>query len=183
MKKKISFLLLAFILSIASCSFISKNFDTSDRDKLVIQLITYMLEEAHYLDKKIDDNFSSRVFESFIENLDPYKRYFYLTDIEEFRFYKTSIDDFFKEPNLDFFELVYKRYKQRIGESKSVYKEILKKPFNFSIDEEIDLDNDNLEYVKSEFEMNDRWRKLLKLYVIENYHDDIEENKNEKVIN
>ena len=28
--------------------------------------------------------------------------------------------------------------------------------------------------------MNDRWRKLLKLYVIENYHDDIEENKNEK---
>lgn len=180
MKKKISFLLLAFILSIASCSFISKNFDTSDRDKLVIQLITYMLEEAHYLDKKIDDNFSSRVFENFIENLDPYKRYFYLTDIEEFRFYKTSIDDFFKEPNLDFFELVYKRYKQRIGESKSVYKEILKKPFNFSIDEEIDLDNDNLEYVKSEFEMNDRWRKLLKLYVIENYHDDIEENKNEE---
>ena len=119
--------------------YISKNFDTSDRDKLVIQLITYMLEEAHYLDKKIDDNFSSRVFENFIENLDPYKRYFYLTDIEEFQLYKTSIDDFFKEPSLDFFELVYQRYKQRIGESKSVYKEILKKPFNFNIDEEEDL--------------------------------------------
>ena len=140
MRKKISFLLLASILSIASCSFISKNFDTSDRDKLVIQLITYMLQEAHYLDKKIDDNFSSRVFDSFIENLDPYKRYFYLADIEEFQFYKTSIDDFFKEPSLDFFELVYKRYEQRIGESKAVYEEILKKPFNFNIDEEIDLD-------------------------------------------
>ena len=139
MSKNLFTLLIAFIMCLASCSFVSKDFDTSDKDNLIIQLITYVLDQAHYLDKEINDEFSEKVFDTFLENLDPYKRYFYASDIEEFSKYKYLIDDAFKNPNLDFFELVYKRYTKRMLESEKIFNDILTKPFDFNKDEVCEL--------------------------------------------
>tara|TARA_B100000482_G_scaffold178613_1_gene149815 strand:+ start:1184 stop:3295 length:2112 start_codon:yes stop_codon:yes gene_type:complete len=175
MKKNLFTSLIAFIMCLASCSFVSKDFDTSDKDSLVIQLITYVLDQAHYLDKEIDDDFSEKVFNTFLENLDPYKRYFYASDIEEFSEYKYSIDDAFKIPNLDFFDLVYERYKKRMSESERIFNNILSNPFDFSKDEVCECDFEVLDYVQTNEELYDRWRKLLKIYVIENYHNEIED--------
>ena len=175
MKKNLFTSLIAFIMCLASCSFVSKDFDTSDKDSLVIQLITYVLDQAHYLDKEIDDDFSKKVFNTFLENLDPYKRYFYASDIEEFSEYKYSIDDAFKTPNLDFFDLVYERYKKRMSESEKIFNNILSNPFDFSKDEVCECDFEVLDYVQTNEELYDRWRKLLKIYVIENYHNEIED--------
>ena len=160
-------------MCLASCSFVSKDFDTSDKDNLVIQLITYVLDQAHYLDKEINDEFSEKVFNTFLENLDPFKRYFYSSDIKDFSAYKYSIDDAFKNPNLEFFDLVYERYSKRMSESEEIFKEILSQPFDFSKDEVCECDFEVLDYVKTKDELYGRWRKLLKIYVIENYHDEI----------
>jgi len=162
-------------MCLASCSFVPKDFDTSDKDNLVIQLITYVLDQAHYLDKEINDEFSEKVFNKFLENIDPYKRYFYSYDIEEFSEYKYSIDDAFKNPNLDFFELVHARFMQRMSESEKIFNKILSKPFDFSKDEVFESDFKALDYVQSKTELYDRWRKLLKIYVIENYHNEVED--------
>ena len=175
MSKNLFTLLIAFIMCLASCSFVSKDFDTSDKDNLIIQLITYVLDQAHYLDKEINDEFSEKVFYTFLENLDPYKRYFYASDIEEFSKYKYLIDDAFKNPNLDFFELVYKRYTKRMLESEKIFNDILSKPFDFNKDEVCECDFEELDYVKTKDQLFDRWRKLLKIYVIENYHNEIED--------
>ena len=162
-------------MCLASCSFVSKDFDTSDKDNLIIQLVTYVLDQAHYLDKEINDEFSEKVFDTFLENLDPYKRYFYASDIEEFSKYKYLIDDAFKNPNLDFFELVYKRYTKRMLESEKIFNDILSKPFDFNKNEVCECDFEELDYVKTKDQLFDRWRKLLKIYVIENYHNEIED--------
>ena len=175
MSKNLFTLLIAFIMCLASCSFVSKDFDTSDKDNLIIQLITYVLDQAHYLDKEINDEFSEKVFDTFLENLDPYKRYFYASDIEEFSKYKYLIDDAFKNPNLDFFELVYKRYTKRMLESEKIFNDILSKPFDFNKNEVCECDFEELDYVKTKDQLFDRWRKLLKIYVIENYHNEIED--------
>ena len=175
MSKNLFTLLIAFIMCLASCSFVSKDFDTSNKDNLIIQLITYVLDQAHYLDKEINDEFSEKVFYTFLENLDPYKRYFYASDIEEFSKYKYLIDDAFKNPNLDFFELVYNRYTKRMLESEKIFSDILSKPFDFNKDEVCECDFEELDYVNTKNQLFDRWRKLLKIYVIENYHNEIED--------
>lgn len=177
MRKNLFTPLLAFMMCLASCSFISKDFETEDKDGLVIQLITYVLDQAHYLDKEIDDNFSEEVFETFIENIDPYKRYFYASDYKDFSKYKFSIDDSFKNPDLTFFNLVHDRFINRISETKSIYKKILSTPFDFTKQEQFNLDIDEMEYVNNESELYDRWRRLLKIYVIENYHDEIKDDQ------
>ena len=58
MKKNITTVLISFVICFVSCNSISKNFESDDKDSLVIQLITYVLDQAHYLDIEIDDNFS-----------------------------------------------------------------------------------------------------------------------------
>jgi len=177
MRKNLFTLLLAFMMCLASCNFVSKDFETDDKDSLVIQLITYVLDQAHYLDKEIDDNFSEEVFDTFIENIDPYKRYFYASDYKDFSKYKFSIDDSFKKPDLTFFNLVHNRFIDRISETKSIYKKILSTPFDFTRQEQFNLDIDEMEYVNNESELYDRWRRLLKIYVIENYHDEIKDDQ------
>ena len=177
MRKNLFTPLLALIMCLASCSLTSKDFETDDKDGLVIQLITYVLDQAHYLDKEIDDNFSEEVFETFIENIDPYKRYFYASDYKDFSKYKFSIDDSFKNPDLTFFNLVHDRFIKRISETKLIYKKILSTQFNFTKEEQFNLDIDEMEYVNNETELYDRWRRLLKIYVIENYHDEIKDDQ------
>ena len=177
MKKNIITVLISFIICFVSCNSISKNFESDDKDSLVIQLITYVLDQAHYLDIEIDDNFSEKVFDSFLENIDPYKRYLYQSDIDMLSKYKYDIDDSFNQPNLEFFDLAYEILTQRIDEAKQISQEVLSKPFDFQLEETFNFDIEELQYVNSKIDLVERWRKLMKVYLIENYHDEIKEDE------
>ena len=173
MKKNIITVLISFVICFVSCNSISKNFESDDKDSLVIQLITYVLDQAHYLDIEIDDNFSEKV----LENIDPYKRYLYQSDIDMLSKYKYDIDDSFNQPNLEFFDLAYEILTQRIDEAKQISQEVLSKPFDFQLEETFNFDIEELQYVNSKIDLVERWRKLMKVYLIENYHDEIKEDE------
>ena len=180
MKRNYNILLLTLLLAFASCSFTTKTFDDPDKEKQLLELITHVLEQGHFNPKEINDGFSEGVFEHYLSQIDPFKRYFYQSDIKEFEAYKTEIDDQILNYEVDFFNLTYKRLLQRINESKETYKEILSQPFDYSIDENFNADYENVKYVKSKKEMKERWRKQLKFSAISNYHDLVLENETER---
>ena len=171
MKGNYKFLLLALLIAFASCSFTSKKFEDPDKDKLLIQLITYLLDQGHFEPKDINDDFSSHVFDVYLNNIDPFKRYFYESDIKEFEAYKDKIDDQIKAYDISFFNLTHQRLIQRIKESKTVYSDILAKPFDFTKDEVYNADYEKLTYVSGKKEMKERWRQQLKFSTIANYDD------------
>ena len=179
MKKNIIVISLTFILGLASCSFTSSNFDQTDKDKLLLQLISYVLDQGHFVEKEINDDFSRKVFNEYLNIIDPYKRYFYKSDIEEFKKYEDQLDDKFINAEIDFFDLTYNRVQKRFNESKLIYKEILNNPFDYKIDENFNADFKSLDYVKDKSEMKDRWRKQLKFSSIETYNNLLEEQENE----
>lgn len=179
MKKNIIIISLTFILGLASCSFTSSNFDQTDKDKLLLQLISYVLDQGHFVEKEINDDFSREVFNEYLNIIDPYKRYFYKSDIEEFKKYEDQLDDKFINAEIDFFDLTYNRVQKRFNESKLIYKEILNNPFDYKIDENFNADFKSLDYVKDKSEMKDRWRKQLKFSSIETYNNLLEEQENE----
>ncbi|MAK36718.1 MAG: tail-specific protease, partial [Flavobacteriaceae bacterium] len=145
------------------------------KDKVLLDLITYVLEKGHYSPADMDDTFSAGVYDDFINALDPLKRYFIASDIEEFSAYRTLIDDQIKAKDLTFFNLVYDRFMKRMEEGKKRYAAVLEEPFDYSIDEVINVDYENLAYVKNESEMKDRWRQQLKFSTLSNYYDLVEE--------
>ena len=175
MKKNLKVLLLAVLVAAASCSFTTKTIDDPDRDKVLIELITYVLEKTHFANKDFNDAFSAEVYNKFINDIDPLKRYFLQSDIQEFSKYEFLIDDQLKNRDISFFELVHSRLEQRMEEAKALYKEVLETPFNFYEDNTINIDYENIAYAKNVEELKARWREQLKFSTISTYHDLIEE--------
>ncbi len=167
-------------MAAASCSFTTKTFDDPDKDKLLIDLITYVLNQGHYDAKEINDEFSANVYEDYLEGMDPSKRFFYKEDIEDFSSFKDQIDDQIKGKNIEFFNLTYGRLQQRMEEARSIYNEILAEPFDFSENEKIDTDYDNLKYVSSKAELTKRWKEQLKFNTLITYHDLKEDEESKK---
>ncbi len=176
MKKNIKVLLLAVFVGVASCSFTTKEFNDPDKDKLLIDLITYVLQKGHYNPKEMNDEFSKNIYDDFIKGLDPLKRYFIASDMEEFSQYEFEIDDQIKIKDLTFFNLVYSRFRERMEDIKVLYPKVLETPFDYSLAENIDVDYENIDFTSSKKELKERWRKQLKFSTISNYYDLIEDN-------
>ena len=171
MKRNFNILLLAIFIAIASCSFTTKTFENPNKDKLLMQLISYLLEQGHFQPKDFNDEFSLEVYKRFLNRIDPYRHYFYKSDIELFKQYERELDDQIQNYEIEFFNIVYEKLTQRINESVDVYKDILSKPFNYEINETFKSESEKLDYVSSRNEMYERWRLQLKFTTLSSYHD------------
>ncbi|MFT6370978.1 MAG: carboxyl-terminal processing protease [Maribacter sp.] len=162
MKRNLVYISVGLLVAVASCSFTNKSFENDDKDKLLLDIITYVLEKGHYEPKLINDDFSVSVFEDFIDVVDPTKRYFLASDIADFEQYKFQIDDQIKNTDIAFFNLVYTRLMERMDDAKGIYIEVLKTPFDYNDDESISIKYDEESFVSSKKELQERWRKQLK---------------------
>ncbi|AFU68219.1 carboxy-terminal processing protease [Psychroflexus torquis ATCC 700755] len=176
-------LLLVTLLSVTSCSFTTKDFDEdSDKDKVLIELITYVIEQGHFDMKEIDDEFSEAVFKDYIQGLDPIKRHFLASDFQDFEAFKTQIDDQIENKNLVFFNLTVEILTQRMEEAKEFYSELLTKPFNFQEEEVINTDYEKQDYASSKSELKKRWRQQFKFSTLSSFHE-LKEEQAEKIKN
>lgn len=175
MKRNYKLLVLVLLFAAASCSFTTKTFNDPNKDKLLIDLITYVLERGHYDAKDVNDDFSKEVYKDYLNAVDPLKRFFYEKDVKEFVVYQDKIDDQIKGKDLAFFNLTHERLLQRMKEVRAIYKEILAQPFDFNETEEINTNYEEIEYVSSREELKERWRKQLKFSTLGNFYDKKEE--------
>lgn len=171
MKRNLKFIALALLFSVASCSFTTKSFDDPDKDKVLLDLISYVLSKGHYDAKDLNDEFSAAVFDDYIDALDPFRRFFYKKDIEDFAKYRDKIDDAIRDKDLTFFDLTYDRLMERHDEADELLQDILKKEFDFDEEEYLDTNYEELEFAKNKKELKDRWRKQLKLNALSSYYD------------
>lgn len=175
MKKNVVLGLFALLFAFASCSFTeSKDFETDNKDKLLIDLITYVLEKGHYSPKQLDDAFSIEIYERFIDGLDPLKRYFLEEDLKRFEAYRLDIDDQLKNKELEFFDLVHQTLVRRIEEAKATYKDVLADPIKFK-SKEIEVDYETLVYVSTKKELEERWLDQLSLNLLPAYESKLEQ--------
>jgi carboxyl-terminal processing protease len=169
MRRNYKILLVVAALAVALWSFMPKQKPAGgdpEKDRLLIELLTSVIQNLHFEPANIDDNFSKGVYKSYLEGLDPSKRFFTQGDIDEFAKYELQVDDMINTRNLAFFDLTYNRLMKRIGEAEGFYKEILDKPFDFTVDEQFNVDYEEQPYAKTEADLKKRWEKQLKLSVL-----------------
>lgn len=168
--KPVRFFVTAFCFLILTGSS-SKLVDNPDKDKLLIEVITYVMERGHYEPKDINDDFSEHVFNSYIEGIDGQRRFFLQSDVNNFRRFKSEIDDQIRMSDISFFNLTYDRLMARMSQVKSFYSELLDEPFDFSIKDSINLKFEEIPYAKTLNGLKDLWRKRFKLSTLEYFSD------------
>ena len=161
---KFNFLHIVAIVAIIlfGFSFSEDKFSDPNKEKLLIEVVKYVVEKGHYSTLDINDDISEKIYNTYLEQLDAQKRFFLQSDIRQFEKYKFKLDDQIKNQDLTFFNLVYDTSRKRINEVKNYYKQIMNNSFDFSSNEDINLDFENKSYARNSNEIKNRWRKQLK---------------------
>ncbi|MBT4414068.1 MAG: carboxy terminal-processing peptidase [Polaribacter sp.] len=166
-KFSIAFLALALLVNSFAINASNKNnIADPEKDKVLIYVLKNILTRGHFVVKDMNDDFSEQVFNSFVDGLDPSKRYFTQEDLKEFSQYKYEIDNQLLQDDLTFYKLVYNRFLTKIKNAKSYYGALLEEPFNFNNNETIDLNYEEIPFAKNDNELVDYWRKQLKLQTL-----------------
>ena len=182
MKKNASYLIFAvaavLYLFTATTNPLQKEFVSNDKDRLLIELISHVIQRGHYDVKSLNDDMSEQIFHTYLESIDGQKRYFLQSDYREFSKYMYQIDDQIRELDLTFFDLTYQRLILRMNEVESLYGSLLSSPFDFEKEEEFDTDYDEQLYPLSQKARAEKWRKQLKLSTLSVLYDKVQEAEN-----
>lgn len=130
-----------------------------------------------------NDELSERTLSNLINYLDPGKYYFYKSDIDTLFKEKYMIDDYVDDGKYEFLTRIQELYKKRFEESMALLEELIKLKYDFNKDESIIIDSEKIDYPGSEEDMKERWRKNIKLQLLNRYtaEKDIEKAKKKVV--
>ena len=160
--RRSTFLALAFsILGSSSMSAAEKIVLTPDDGKTA-QLVASMVSSRHINHPEIDDVLSEKLMNRYIEIRDPQKLYFVQSDIDSFSVEKTSLDDKILKGDVIFATTVFERFKLRMGERSGKIGATIDAEHDFTVEEEMIKDPDDLTWAVDETELDERWRKRIK---------------------
>lgn len=179
MKKNTSYIVFAIAVGFYLLTAISipskKEFVSNDKDRLLIELISHVIQRGHFNVKSLNDDMSEQIFHTYLESIDGQKRYFLQSDYREFAKYMFRIDDQLRELDLTFFDLTYKRLILRMNEVESLYASLLSRPFDFEKKESFDMDYEEQLFPLSQTSRAEKWRKQLKLSTLSVLYDKVQE--------
>ncbi len=128
------------------------------------ELTTRILGNYHYRKIPLNDSLSSAMFDRFIDGIDHNKLYYEASDLAIFEKYRFSFDDYLQKRELDVPFEIYNVFRKRFQERSDYIHTLLANPapFDFTENESIDTDRENVTWAKNTDELNDTWRKYLK---------------------
>lgn len=126
------------------------------------------LNIGHYNKINVDDTLSSDLLDKYLSELDPSRSYFFQSDISNFEAYRYQIDDSILAGNLDSAFSIYNRQQERVVErlNWTINRLNDNTPFNFTLNETLDTDRKNDQWMSSQEEMDNLWRKRIKSAIL-----------------
>jgi len=141
--------------------------DPTSTDGRIAYLTARLMQREHYSHHKLDDDYSAKFFDRYLESLDPQHLHFTQTDVAEFEKYRKDLDDLTVTPDgrgdvKPAFE-IYKRFFQRLEERVAFADERLKKgKFDFNSDEKILINRKDEPYPKDLAVAKELWDQRLR---------------------
>ena len=133
-----------------------------------IELID-VLQTRHYLPIEVDDDFSSLVFDNYIDALDGEHLYFLREDIDYLSAWRYNIDDHLREgsltPGYEIYNLYYKRLLERLIYAIDRVENHIPE-MDFTLDEYVVIDREDAPYAETVAELDEIWRLRTKNSVL-----------------
>ncbi|MFY0627350.1 MAG: carboxy terminal-processing peptidase [Reichenbachiella sp.] len=125
-------------------------------------LINANLKNYHFRKQELNDSLSAVIFSNFLSSLDYNKTYFLKADIDYFKRYEFQLDDLIKEGNVDLAFQIFKIFRDRANVRIDHVVNLAKMGFDYTKEESISIENEELDWAETTEEINERWRKIVK---------------------
>ena len=140
----------------------SNNLKPDAQQAIVTKELVKLFENYHYKKVSINDSLSSVILDNYLKNLDEGKNYFLAGDIKDFEQYRNTLDDDFREGDLNamfrIFNVFQKRYEERLRFTLSQ----VNSKFDFTKNETYTYDREKLPWFNSVNAANETWTKRVK---------------------
>lgn len=147
-----------------------------DRNRLIAYMLSHQLASQHYAHKSLD-SISPAAFDLYLRQIDPRKRFLLREDMEQLRLYADRIDDELRRGRVELADRGAELLNLRIDEVEAMTAGLLDAGFDPHGEDSLELDPKKINYAASSAELRDRWRRILKLQVLETYLDFLEQEK------
>ena len=137
------------------------------REAFLAASIRALLTSQHLLQKPLDDAVSRDAFEAYLARLDGGKLFLLEPQVATLRQLSDQLDDMIASGDLVLARQGEALLMERRKAVAAMVAELLAKPFEFSAKESLETDPEKLTYAADEAALRDRWRKVLKLQVLQ----------------
>jgi len=126
-----------------------------------------LLEQHHFVQHPLDDGFSEKFFERYIETLDPQKLHFTQADLKEFASYRTNLDNLTvgrrRAADTSPAYQIFNRFRERLEQRVNYAQELLKnEKFAFDTEERALINRRDAEPPADINEARQLWRQRLR---------------------
>lgn len=146
---------------------IRTNFAPEPEHSDVSRLVGQILSSGHYQPAALNDDFSAKVFDNYLKDLDYSRSYFLAADVAEFNFYRSLVDDAIQSGNVEFAFTMYNRFLQRINNRiQYTYKILNGDSINFNTPDSFQVKREEAPWCKDEKELDNLWDKKIKYELV-----------------
>ena len=128
----------------------------------VVRGIVEQFVSMHYSQKPLDNEMSSKIFNLYLNRLDPAHFYFLEDDVDKFRKYELRVDDMLQRGDVNLALDIFERFKIRLSERLAMMEEFMGEDFDFSVDDNWILERKDQPYPHSTEDARKLWRTKIK---------------------
>jgi carboxyl-terminal processing protease len=132
------------------------------RQQLLAPRIANILEQAHYSGRRIDKEFSSQVFDRYLDALDGQRSYFQASDVAAMQQWRSSFDDMIHSGQLDPAFLIFARLQERNRERIQYALKLLATEPDWKLQESYVFDREHAAWPRDTAELDELWRQRVK---------------------
>ncbi len=155
-------LALPFADANASLSDVDPVLAPSERHEHIANLVTDFIERSHYRGVRVDDEYSARILDGYLDSLDGNRSYFLQSDIDSFQRYRAALDDAMRDESLEPAFSIFRVYRERARAQLEYALTLLAEEPDFTVDEDFQFDREDAPWARTREDLNEIWRKRVK---------------------
>ncbi|MCB0577844.1 MAG: tail-specific protease, partial [Phaeodactylibacter sp.] len=136
--------------------------DDGEKEAVLMQSIISGFNQLHFRPKAIDDDFSQDVYDFYLDQIDGSRRFLTQEDVARLEPFKLKLDDEINASSFEFFNLSQEIRKAGFERAQAFYREALAQPFDYDVEETIELDGEKRHFARDEAELREFWRRYAK---------------------
>ncbi len=136
--------------------------NTGPNDRYIAKAVTTLLTEEHLSRHPLDQEISRRMVGLFLKDLDPWKMYFYKSDVDAFELRQGELVEKARRGDVTPAFTIYAIFLQRLDERVKLVDELLNLQHDFTVQEEMISDPEATQWPVTPADAYEKWRKRIK---------------------